>query len=1782
VVEIAVPTAPPLARLNRVELVHTGQWKISTGQWTASRDDLVAAAAALKCPAVRRPVLKLGHSRGETPLWAGNPTGVPAVGWVDNLALTNQGHTLVGDFVGMPGWLGDIAASAYPDRSVEGSYDHRCQIGHTHPFVLTAVALLGVTPPGVGTLKSLQDVGALYGVQADAGTAVVAHLRGGHNQQTHGNRGRGGPGLPRVTLETSSGDLHLRADDVGDVDLTFGAAGTVGTTLTTDETQELVDGLDDLLDVDIPDNAASNTLIYSVGLRSEVELALYGNGLVTIGWEGDEEQAEIQLDPDDVEPVRDALQRVVDEVLGPVFAALAGTAVAAFDPDQPRDPRDGRWTDGPAGSILSTVLETAAGALTVDARPDGVHLSYGSNSSGALDAEATGKLSRLLNLRPQEIDGTVSAATYTPGTSPPTGFAQITPDGDGWQLELLADDTTHRLTRGEARQLADTVVLLSAAGRADTASGPVDVFLDGNQVGLRAPTPDGGQVDLRYSFADWQRIGYAINIVDEGFDEFGQTADPEADLTALRVDLPGGAVVVSRDGPPGEPGGPPSALTMRAEVGGWSMSWPNTLNHPLPRAFDNVEEVAEAADLFYFSSVRRSTSRGVTVAAGSGSGAPPLVQVAAASDVKSGAMVALLPSPADAERLATDGGEDQDQLHVTLLFLGDADAYPPDARQAIVEAVRDLAEVIPPGEVDGMALAAFNPHRADKDTAIVLELGGDGLEDVQGMTEAAVAEAARQHGLALPEQHAPYRPHLTLVYSDDLMNVAHLADRAGPVRMDRIRVAFAGENVDTPLSGEGSDLDVDGLTDDDMPAPAVEVQAQQSRRITRSDAPLRRYWSPAGKGGLKIRWNTPGDWTRCVRQLRKYVRDPKGLCSVYHKQFTGVYPGDRRNVGKVSAAGDVAAFDPDQPRDPRDGRWVDLMHPATPDEIGSFRERFGKSIPPAWTDVHLADDLDNAPLLVTGRDGKGRRQAIYSTAHTQGQAAAKFQRVRELNEHLDKLDHAVERDAATNDDAAALLLIRRLGMRPGSTRDTGASQQAYGATTLLARHVTVEGGTARFDFIGKKGVHIQLETADPVIVSALSRRLSTRTGDDRLLDTTEAHTRDYMHSTGVPAGFLLKDLRTVHANMVALREVAKRRSVPKTKREFQQRRREVAEKVSAALGNTPTLALSSYINPTVFAGWVRDPAWVAAAAVAGEDAAVGRAEEKQLLAGWFATVSFDRPATGIPAVDPDPDDEDDDGRTVDASEGEMTLPNPNPTMVHAAAAVSVDDVRTAYYAQAPDRAWIREFHTQPRRLIVANDGDGTVARVDFDVDDDGAIRFSPPVPVRVEYVEQGDDAERVAASRMVYASAAESRPDVEAHASHNQMTHGRRYGPDGKLLRRTAQRRPGGKASGGDRAIRGAYDALARGEGASIDATELDGLLKTLTGGGDEAKRANLARLDVGGYGTLFATDKTDALDRSKMPQLGTNEEEMRPFLDLLRAQGVEVWQETIDPTTLKPSQSEISGAKTGKLYGFMAKDGWLPGGLLVTSNDGYVVDGHHRWSGAAAVRASGARPDMTVTGLVVDRPIDEVLRLAASVAKFESLDFDRTTQASAADPHTKTPAAEPGNPSTEEDDMPLSNEALERLGLAEDADPDEVNAAVLALADKAEQPPEPANVAASLPEGVVTIEAATLEDLRSKAELGAQAAERQRVEDRDRIIEAAVGDGRIAPARRDHWAKAWEADPDGAREVLASLEPGLVVPVEPKGKVGEPQDVAAAEADEDERIFSKLPALTGANTEEN
>jgi len=83
---------------------------------------------------------------------------------------------------------------------------------------------------------------------------------------------------------------------------------------------------------------------------------------------------------------------------------------------------------------------------------------------------------------------------------------------------------------------------------------------------------------------------------------------------------------------------------------------------------------------------------------------------------------------------------------------------------------------------------------------------------------------------------------------------------------------------------------VDGATE--IAASALVAKGGLDRNRGNAEK-LRRYWL-YGKGALKIRWNTPGDWTRCVRQLSKYMGPrAKGYCALRHKEATGLWTGDK-------------------------------------------------------------------------------------------------------------------------------------------------------------------------------------------------------------------------------------------------------------------------------------------------------------------------------------------------------------------------------------------------------------------------------------------------------------------------------------------------------------------------------------------------------------------------------------------------------------------------------------------------------------------------------------------------------------------------------------------------------------------------------------------------------------------------------------------------------------------------------------------------------------------------
>lgn len=245
-------------------------------------------------------------------------------------------------------------------------------------------------------------------------------------------------------------------------------------------------------------------------------------------------------------------------------------------------------------------------------------------------------------------------------------------------------------------------------------------------------------------------------------------------------------------------------------------------------------------------------------------------------------------------------------------------------------------------------------------------------------------------------------------------------------------------------------------------------------------------------------------------------------------------------------------------------------------------------VPPDYTDVTISLD-PNADLLMKARDAGGHIVSRYRADYIANNAAAKFARSKEMLEKADlisKQNQENRKDLAKREAADCTWLIEEQATRPGSETDTGAKHKAYGATTLRNYHVIKsEKGDVWLRFVGKKGVKHSHKINNPELAKMLWERKETageRGG--QLFGTDEKKLNSYIRTLD-GGSFTSKDFRTLKANKLAIEAINKVKKIPKTLKEYKQKVKEVAEFVSKVLGNKPSEALKSYIDPVVFSAW---------------------------------------------------------------------------------------------------------------------------------------------------------------------------------------------------------------------------------------------------------------------------------------------------------------------------------------------------------------------------------------------------------------------------------------------------------------------------------------------------------------------------------------------------------------------------------------------------------------------
>ncbi len=269
---------------------------------------------------------------------------------------------------------------------------------------------------------------------------------------------------------------------------------------------------------------------------------------------------------------------------------------------------------------------------------------------------------------------------------------------------------------------------------------------------------------------------------------------------------------------------------------------------------------------------------------------------------------------------------------------------------------------------------------------------------------------------------------------------------------------------------------------------------------------------------------------------------------------------------------------------------VDGTTPLAPEDVARVKALV---IPPAWSDVWISP-YPNAHLLAVGTDDAGRRQYLYHPAWRQKRDELKFDRVLEMAVKLPGVRKrlrtelvaagGLERTAAL---AAAVRMVDLGCFRLGDDFYT-EQNGSYGLTTLERRHVRHTDAGCVYTFVGKSGVEHEITLSDAPLCQVVHLMTRRRAPESRLLsvkvgrrwvalqpEDINDHIRE-LFGLEVTA----KDFRTWHATVHVARELGSAKpATSKTGRAKVVRAAIVG--ASELLGNTPTVARSSYVDPRV-------------------------------------------------------------------------------------------------------------------------------------------------------------------------------------------------------------------------------------------------------------------------------------------------------------------------------------------------------------------------------------------------------------------------------------------------------------------------------------------------------------------------------------------------------------------------------------------------------------------------
>jgi DNA topoisomerase-1 len=312
---------------------------------------------------------------------------------------------------------------------------------------------------------------------------------------------------------------------------------------------------------------------------------------------------------------------------------------------------------------------------------------------------------------------------------------------------------------------------------------------------------------------------------------------------------------------------------------------------------------------------------------------------------------------------------------------------------------------------------------------------------------------------------------------------------------------------------------------------------------------------------------------RLLKKLEKIGRDPKITARVAGLRYVAdSMPGYTR---KKSGNG-FSFYDAD----------------GKPVKSKDLLQRFKKLvIPPAYTNVWISP-YENGHLQFTGTDAAGRKQYRYHPEWNKLRNQSKYYRLRMFASYLPVIRARVDKDLSRpNPDYEKLVALVIRIMELTSIRVGNESYKklygSFGLTTLMNKHVKINGSEIRFEFKGKKGVYQKVALHSKKL-ARLIKQCRDIPGKElfQYYDDEGKHcsigsgdVNNYLKQiTG--EDFTAKDFRTWAGSVSALyafKEAGEFETVSECKKKIVS----VLDEVAIDLGNTRSVCKKYYVHPTI-------------------------------------------------------------------------------------------------------------------------------------------------------------------------------------------------------------------------------------------------------------------------------------------------------------------------------------------------------------------------------------------------------------------------------------------------------------------------------------------------------------------------------------------------------------------------------------------------------------------------